>query len=310
MKHPLQRKLEQACYAGAARVTKSLLVHLPLRWAWRIADQWALTTLRAAPKRRAMAEANVAATFPTMTTADCRRVVRRSVSCAARTMLELLMLPRLSKEDLARMIETPDLTPLREAAASGCGLIMITAHYGNWEFLAAHFAHQVAPLTVIARDAAHEGTADLINSSRQSHGLKILGRRDTREMLRLLNRGGCLGMLPDQHAAVGGIRVDFMGRPAWTFTGPALLASRTGARVFASFCSRDEDDRLRMVVLPEIVMARSGDREADLIANTQLINQAIEQAIRAHPDNWLWLHNRWKEPKNRPVTETVAETTD
>jgi len=300
MKPPWRHRLEQAGWAGAARVAVAVLARLPLGWARFFADGWARLTLIAAPRRRRMAEANVAASFPELGEAECRRIVRRSVRCVARTMMELFMMPRLSKEDLARMIETPDLTAVRAAAQSGCGLVLVTAHYGNWEFLAAHVGHQVAPLTVIARDASHQTTAGLINTARRSHGLDILGRRDTREMLRLLGRGGALGMLPDQHAAEGGVRMDFLGRPAWTFTGPALLAARSGARVFATFCARCEDDRLRMT-MREIPLVRTDDREADLLVNTRHISDAIEQAIREHPDNWLWLHNRWKEPRQRPT---------
>jgi len=298
MKHPVRRRLEQIAVAGAAQATR-LLTYLPLRWAWWVADNWAGLMILAAPRRQRMADANVAATFPDLTARERRQIIRRSVRNVSRTMLELFMLPRLSQEDLGRLIETPDLTPLREAAQSGDGVIFITAHFGNWEFLAAHVAHQVGPPTVIARDATHPVTAQMINSARESHGLRILGRRDTRDMLRVLNAGGILGMLPDQHAAVGGVLMDFLGRPAWTFTGPALLASRTGARVFATFCVRDFNGGFKMVLSPEIKPVRTGDREADVLAHTRLISDAIEQVIRAHPDNWLWLHNRWKEPKQR-----------
>jgi KDO2-lipid IV(A) lauroyltransferase len=298
MKHPVRRRLEQAAFGLVAKTTRPL-TRLPLRWAWWFADHWSWLVILCAPRRQRMADANLAASFPLLTPQERRGIIRRSIRSVSRTMLELFMLPRLSAEDLERLIETPDLTPLREAAQSGDGVIFITAHFGNWEFLAAHVAHQVAPLTVIARDATHRGTAHMINAARQSHGLHIVGRRDTREMLRVLNAGGLLGMLPDQHAAEGGMLMDFLGRPAWTFTGPALLASRTGARVFATFCIRDFNGPFKMMLLPELKLVRTDDREADVVANTRLISDAIEQAIREHPDNWLWLHNRWKEPKQR-----------
>ncbi len=301
MNHPLRRRLEQGAWAVAARATTRLVARLPLGWLRWVADGWARLTLLCAPRRRRLAEENVAASFPEMTPAEVRRVVRRSVRSVSHTMMELFMLPRLSPEGLAQLVETPDLGPVREAHASGCGLILITAHFGNWEFLAARVADEIAPMTVIARDASHAGTASLINQARESHHMRVIGRRDTREMLRVLQGGGLLGMLPDQHAAEGGVRMDFLGRPAWTFTGPAVLAARSGARVFPQFCVREADGRLRIVLYPEIELVHTDDREADVVANTRLISGAIERAIREHPDNWLWLHNRWKEPRPRPA---------
>jgi Kdo2-lipid IVA lauroyltransferase/acyltransferase len=296
MKRPLRHKLEQSGWALVARFASGL-TRLSLRTIRATADAWALLVMAAAPKRQRMADANLAAAFPELTRAQRRAIRRRSAMSIARTMIELLKLPRLSKEDLAQLIVTPDLEPLREAVREGPGVLFIAAHFGNWELMAAHLAHQVTPLTVIARDASHSVTASLINRARESHGTKIIGRRDTREMLRVLTSHGMLGMLPDQHAAEGGMLLEFLGRPAWTFTGPALLASRTGARVFAGFCIRDFDGPFRMVLLPEITLVNTGDRDADVVTNTRLINATIEQAIREHPDNWLWLHNRWKQPR-------------
>jgi Kdo2-lipid IVA lauroyltransferase/acyltransferase len=295
MKSPMRHRLEQSLSAGGASLANSLAV-LPLRSVRRLADAWAQVVMAASPRRQRLADENLAAAFPELPPAERRGIRRRSVVSVCRTMLELLKLPRLSATDLEDLIETDDLEPVREALREGNGVMLITGHFGNWELLAAHLSHQVRPLTVIARDASHPVTASLINRARESHGIKVIGRRDTREMLRVLNSGGVLGMLPDQHAAEGGMLMEFLGRPAWTFTGPALLASRTRARVFAVFCVRQFEGPFRLVLLPEIRLASTGDRDADVVTNTRLINGVIEQAIREHPDNWLWLHNRWKRP--------------
>jgi KDO2-lipid IV(A) lauroyltransferase len=302
MKHPVRRRLEQCGVACVARLARPF-AGLPLRGIWAVADACACVIAWAAPRRRRMADANLARCFPELSSRDRRQIIQRSIRCMSRTMLELFMLPRLSQQDLERLIETPDLTPLREAVRAGSGVIFITAHYGNWELLGAHLAHQVAPLTVVARDHRHAGLAGMINDARASHGVRMLDRRSTREMLRVLGEGGMLGMLPDQHAAEGGMMMDFLGQPAWVFTGPAVLAARTGARVFAGFCIRDAGTPFRLELLPEIKLVETGDRDADAVTNTRVISEAIEQAIRAHPDNWLWLHNRWKERRARAGDE-------
>ncbi|MBU0611695.1 MAG: lysophospholipid acyltransferase family protein [Armatimonadetes bacterium] len=299
MKHPLRRRLEQGTVAFAARVVR-LLSWLPLAWLRRLADFGAWVTIAVTPRRQRLADANVAAAFPELSAAQRRGIIRRSIWCLTRTMVELFALPRLSKEDLARLIATPDLSPMREAAQSGAGVLFVTAHFGNWEWLGAHLVHQVAPLAVVARDHRHKGLAAMVNGARRSHGVRDLAREDVRGMLRVLSSGGMLGMLPDQHPISGGVRVDFLGRPAWTFTGPAVLAARTGARAFVGFCVREPSGFLRVVVLPELQLVHTDDTEADVVTNTQLINDAIGYGIREYPDNWLWLHDRWRE-RGAPV---------
>jgi KDO2-lipid IV(A) lauroyltransferase len=113
-------------------------------------------------------------------------------------------------------------------------------------------------------------------------------------MLRALRSGRILGILPDQHAAGGSIIVDFMGRPAATAVGPATLAARTGAPIIPAFCRRRPDGDFEAVIYPPLPLVNTGDREADVRANTILVNQALEREILAHPEQWLWLHRRWK----------------
>jgi len=199
MKHPVRRRCEQSLVAVTARLAR-VLVRLPLKWLRGIADVAAWLVIALAPRRQRMADANIAVAFPDLSPRERRGIARRSVHGICRTMIELLALPRISREDLERLIATPDLSPVREAAQSGSGVLFITAHFGNWEWLGAHLAHQVAPLAVVALDHKHGGVADIINAARASHGVRMLGRDDTREMLRILGSGGMLGMLPDQHA--------------------------------------------------------------------------------------------------------------
>jgi len=296
-KNPLRRRAEQLGFLLVARTGRFLARLLPLRGLWAIADGLAAVVMAATPKRQRLADAHIAAAFPALSAWERNGIRRRSVRCIARSMLELLKLPVLSRDELGRLVIAPDLTPVREAAERGHGVLLITAHLGNFELLGAYLSDFVAPVTVIARNAAESSTTSLVNTARASHGVSVVGREETRQMLQVLGSGGVLGVLPDQHAARGGILTEFLGRPAWTFTGPALLAGRTHARVFPVFLVRDFAGPFRLELYPEVVLARSDDREADVIENTRRINAALEQAIRDHPDNWLWLHDRWKKQK-------------
>ncbi|MGE5532440.1 MAG: lysophospholipid acyltransferase family protein, partial [Bacteroidota bacterium] len=223
-----------------------------------------------------------------------------------RTMMELLKLPAMTPDQLKELVKF-DVGPQLRETLKERGILLITAHYGNWEWLGARMAQEV-PVTSIARDAAHDVTASIINNARASHGNKIIGREDLRRMISILRGKEILGILPDQHALQGGILRDFLGRPAWTFTGPALLAARTGAQVLPMFCVRKDDGTFDVEVMPPVELIDTGDRDADVAANTQTIMDAISAAIRRHPEQWLWLHDRWKsKPADAGNTEATTE---
>ena len=303
-KGPARRRLEQCACSLLVRWASLTAALLPLRALWAVADGAAYTVMVISPRRQRMAEANIAAAFPALSPAECRGIRRRSVRNLTRTMLEMFKLPALSKEHIGSLVEGHAFEPVREALGQGSGVMVITAHFGNWELMGAYASEYLAPLTVVARDESNGGSGQVLNRLRRSHGTHVVGRTDAREMLRVLSAGGLLAVLPDQHAASGGQLLDFLGRPAWTFTGPAQLAARTGARVFSAFGVRDFGGPFRVEVGPEITLVSSGDRAADVTENTRRINAAIEGAIRAHPDNWLWLHNRWKGQRGQAEAES------
>jgi KDO2-lipid IV(A) lauroyltransferase len=280
-----------------------LVRRLSLGAARRLADGAAWLVMGLFRARQRLAEANITASFPELSAAEVRRVRQESVRNICRTMVELLKLPSLSPEDVRALTDTSRLTALRTALDQGTGVIVLCAHFGNWEWLGAILAQERVPIHVIARDAPHSLTARLINEARASHGMRVIGREDLRGMLGALRAGEMLGILPDQHALDGGLLVEFLGRPAWTFSGPALIAMRTGARVVPTFCPRLPDGTFRVEVLPEVEMVATGDREADTLTNTRRVTAAIEQIIRMYPGQWLWMHDRWKRSPVGPATE-------
>jgi KDO2-lipid IV(A) lauroyltransferase len=117
-------------------------------------------------------------------------------------------------------------------------------------------------------------------------------------MLRVLRKNGILGLLIDQNTGQWeGVFVDFFGMPACTTNGPALLALHTGAPVIPVFIVRQDDGRYRIIFGPEVDIIHTEDRENDVIENTRNFTAIIEKMVRRYPDQWLWVHNRWKEKK-------------
>jgi Kdo2-lipid IVA lauroyltransferase/acyltransferase len=290
----LRRAIEQFVISRIAWLFGRLVKGMSLRACRRVADSFAWLLGVFFTRRMRLADRNIAAAFPEMSPTQRKAVRVGAVRNIARTMIELLKMAWLSPEELAQLVRFEGLERIRAAREQGRGILLLTAHYGNWEVMGAALTPEFGQLSVIARDAPHGLTATLINQARERHNMRVLAQTDVREIVTTLKSGGLLGVLPDQHAAAGGVLLDFLGRPAWVFTGPATMAMRTGAAVVPGFCVRGADGNLIAQVGAPIEMADTGDREADVLENTRRISGAIEQAIREHPDMWLWLHDRWK----------------
>lgn len=301
-KSKLRRTLEQGFLSRLTACGSWIACRLPRSWAYAAANAVAALIMVGSPRRQRLAETNLAATFPELAPAEVRRVRRASVRSIFRTLVELLMLPALAPEDLRQLVDTSELEAVAPLLADDRGTVFVTGHLGNWEWFGALLGQGGKRFSAVALDAPHQTTSGLINNARASHGVNVIHRDDLRQMISVLRDGEILGILPDQHAYAGGEWLEFLGRPGWTFTSPALLAARTGARVVTGFCIRQADGRYRVEGVCEVPLVDSGDRDADLITNTVRINVEVEAAIRRHPEQWLWMHDRWKQ--RRKLQET------
>jgi KDO2-lipid IV(A) lauroyltransferase len=174
-------------------------------------------------------------------------------------------------------------------------VILITAHLGNWELMAAWYAVMGYKMDVVVRDLDNALASRLMNWVRTRHGhAMVLKKRSMRRLLKTLAKGGIAGILLDQNVArVEGVFVDFFGVPACTNKGPAMLAAVSGAAVIPTFICR-ENGRHIIKIGPEIGLSRGGDKKTDALENTRRFTAAIEEAIRRNPGQWFWVHRRWK----------------
>lgn len=296
-KSPLRRKTEQRVIRWVTGFFALLARLLPLEDLHRIGDAVGSLLLCILRPRREIAMANLEKIFGDRYDEwERARIVSFSVRNMAKTMLELLKVPWMSDEELREFAPARGVEHLERAAEGGDGVIVITGHFGNWELLAASAARLGYPPSVIARDANDPDTADIINRSREMAGETVLPRESVREMLRTLREGGIIGILPDQHTERGGIWLPFMGHLACTATGPATLAHRTGASIVPGFARRTEDDRLDVYILPPIEIPDTGNREADIRRATKMINEVLGEQIDRYPEQWVWMHRRWRTP--------------
>lgn len=212
----------------------------------------------------------------------------------SRAALEFFSVLSLSREQVSALIDIEGAEHLDRAMADGRGGIIVTAHYGNWELLARKLVILGYAINVIARDSDDPGMTGITARIREHGGYKVFDRdQPLIGVMRALKNNEILGILPDQHESHG-LFVDFFSRPAATATGPAAFALKSGAPLLPVFATRMPGGKYKAIVYPPIDFEPSGDIDVDMRDLTGLINLAIERAVRLHPDQWLWLHDRWK----------------
>jgi KDO2-lipid IV(A) lauroyltransferase len=208
--------------------------------------------------------------------------------------LEMLRWMGGGADELARRISVTGMEHATEALARKKGVLVLTAHIGNWDLMGLWAASQL-PLTIISKEIKNRSLNAFWMEKRKHHGLRIVPARDSyRACLRVLKAGECLGFVLDQNMTrPNGIFVEFFGRPASTTPGLAALSAHTGAPVLPVFMVRRADGRHEVKVLP--LLEPPATRKADAIAEaTQRYTRIIEDVIRQHPDQWIWMHRRWR----------------
>jgi KDO2-lipid IV(A) lauroyltransferase len=279
----------------------------PLPVLYRIGERLGRLAYRLSRRYRTVAEHNLQMAYgESLSDGERRRLVEQVFIHFAKSLMEFLVADGLSPNDLCRMVTLKGEEHLQWCVQQGKGTLIITAHYGNWE-IAARYLTQCKGyvLNVVARDADDSATTLLVNRIREQGGYRVFPRgQAVRAVLQALKRNELVAMLPDQNA--GDVFVPFFGRLAGTVAGPALLALRSGAPILPVFCTRQPDNTYLFEMLPPFVVQPSGDKERDVTETMAHITALIEQQVRKHPSQWLWLHNRWK---TRPPEEVYATST-
>ncbi|MBI4575186.1 MAG: lysophospholipid acyltransferase family protein [Planctomycetes bacterium] len=251
------------------------------------------------PRGRALANLELALGDRT-SPGERRRVARAVFRHFGRTAAECLVLPRLSRAAVRSLVDDRDFE--RRVAAlrsAGHGVVMCTAHLGNWELLGA-FAASHHPATVVARRIYYEPYNRRVEAMRTAHGLKTIYQdASPREVLRALGRNEMVGVLPDQDVPeLAGVWAPFFGREAWTPRGVAQVAALAGAPLVPIYLLR-RGRRFELVMHEPVPLASSGDREADALENTRRWTAVLESEVRAAPEQWPWFHPRWKSTPDR-----------
>ena len=248
------------------------------------------------PRRRLIAIHNLKCAYPEKSLSEITKIARGVYRNFGIVAAEFFDIPSLTRERIDDIIETEGLENCKKALEKNKGLLFFGAHFGNWELQAAVVALLLHPAIVIYRPLDNRFLENIVTWVRSATGNILLKKsRAMRQMLRHLKDKGILGILIDQNWSwQEGCFVDFFGRPACTTNGLALLALHTEAPVIPLFMARMPNGKYRMMIGEEVAITRTEDREADIIVNTQKFTRIIEDMVRKYPDQWFWVHQRWK----------------
>jgi Kdo2-lipid IVA lauroyltransferase/acyltransferase len=249
-----------------------------------------------APLRRA-AMFNLRLAFPEWTDPQRRRVARGMVRQIGWMAGEFSQFPKYTRENIERIVVVDGFENFDAARRRGKGVLFLTGHMSAWELAPFAQALYGYPLHFLVRPIANRSVDALINGYRCRAGNRPIEKnKSARAILKVLADGGTVGVLADHNTDIEeSVFVKFFGVPASTTSGLARLALRTDAAVVPGFLSWDEGRRkYRLRFEPAVEIARTANEEADVVENTQRFTRLIEDFVRAHPDQWLWVHRRWK----------------
>ncbi len=282
---------------GVFRIVAGFLQALPRNWTLAIGAVLGNLSRYLLGKRRRTAQANLMAAFPEMTPAELDRTVRGIFRHMGLIGSEMLILDRLGKRDrLEDLLTVLGREHLQAAMDEGRGALILTAHVGFWEIGPVLFPYLGVPTDFISKPMKNTYVNNYFRVQREAGGTRLLpAKHGARRIIKSLAEGRAVGVLLDQHIAPHvAVRVPFFGRPAWTSPIVAQMAMKLQVPVVPAFCWRTSDNRYEVEFQTPIHFANDPDPAA-IVANTALLTQKIEEAVRRDLTQWFWVHRRWRD---------------
>ncbi|HEX2962166.1 MAG: lysophospholipid acyltransferase family protein [Bacteroidota bacterium] len=248
------------------------------------------------PIRKSTVQGNLKLAFPDLSARELKRLSYRCYYSFAVTLIEIMCIPELKIGELKKMVYCPDLELIRKKFDEGKGVLMLTAHFGNWELGAISVSAQLGiPMYVAAKPQRNNLVGSWLTMMREKFGNKVvmLGM-SFRNIFKELKNRHLIGLVGDQRGDPDGPRVNFMGVSSAVYPGTAVLAIRTGAPVIVCIIARQEDYSYRAFVEIIETSELEGTDDDKIIEINQRYSSILEKYIRIYPEQWLWMHKRWK----------------
>jgi KDO2-lipid IV(A) lauroyltransferase len=245
----------------------------------------------ALPRLRRVAMRNLEMAYPQKTAAERKRIANGVYRSIGRILVSFARFPSIDEDSVRKWIRYEGYEHFEEARQRGKGVLFATAHLGNWELSAYSHSLMARPMHVVVRPLDNPKIDAMVERRRGMSGNFVITKQEfVRPMMRALRDNEAVGVLVDQNSSLdNGVFIDFFGIPACVGTGFARLAARSGAAVIPGFALWSERDQRYVLKFYPIV-----EMTGDEVEDTRAVQRSLEAAIAAHPDQWLWIHRRWK----------------
>ena len=297
----MQEKIEYWLVLAVART----LGRMPRSLARWLAGGLAVFIYHAVGRLRRVGERNLELALPQLPQAQRNAILRGVYRHLGWQLVEFCRMPRYTPQNTRSWIRTEGLDHYRAARDRGKGVFILTGHLGAWELSSFYHSLMGYPMGMVIRRLDNRFLDEYVNSVRCLHGNRVLHKDDfARALLTAMRAGETVGILMDTNMTPPqGLFARFFGIPACTASGLARVALRTGAAVLPGFLVWEPGESQYVLHFgPELRFAHSDDVEADVLAATQQCNDVLESWIRRYPDQWLWIHRRWKtRPSGEPA---------
>ena len=277
---------------------------LPRSWARAIGASLGAVVYFLTGRLRRTGERNLEIAYPASDPAWRRHVVRKLYRNLGLQLAEFCLMPRYTRASTRDFLRYEALEHYLAARDEGRGVLVVTGHLGLWELSSFYHSLMGHPMSMVIRRLDNPLVDHLVNRIRCLHGNAVLHKDDfARGLLGAMRRGDTVGILMDTNMTPPqGVFVEFFGAPACTASGLARVAMRTDAAVLPGFLTWREEEKKYVLEFGErLKLVCTGNEEQDTVTNTQICTAAIEQWVRRFPEQWLWVHRRWK---TRPPGES------
>jgi len=226
---------------------------------------------------------------------ESAQIIKKSFIHLGKALIEVLAIPKLKPHEIDSLVSWDGEEYLKNT--NGKGIILIAGHIGNWELMGAALAHRGYAIHAIAAPLYNPRIDELLIGLRTLFGVKTISRgspSSSRKILEVLRKKEMLALLIDQDTRVDGVFVPFFNKKAYTPAGAAQLALRANAVTVMAFITRLPNNHHRLTIEKPLALFQTGDKKDDIKNNTALFTSQIERQIRVNPDQWVWMHQRWK----------------
>ena len=274
------------------RMVAFLINILPYPTAVLIGRKAGILIYHLLPKKRKIALDNLHASFPEKSDVEIHQIARGAFSNMAHMAIEFVCIPKLIKQNMIRFSNAQNIG---NALKKNLGTILIVSHFTNWEVMAIATGATGFPTRAIARPLKNPFVYRYVKHLRGLGGVRSIDKDGAlREVVKDLRQNKVVAFLIDQHERQGAVVTQLFGRPCYTSSFAVQIAMKFKVPMVATFCYRGKDGILTTDYEKEFNLIDTGNEEKDIQANTQMLVSNMERVIREQPENWLWMHRRWR----------------